>query len=86
MKNIYAVLVGILVLAISGCSKPAESVVRAGADFEVGKLFTVDSCTVYRFSDAGYSRYFTNCNGQTMTQQSAGKSSYPENISGGYYP
>jgi hypothetical protein len=35
----------------------------AGADstVRVGKLFTVDGCNVYRFSDSGYLRYFVTC-------------------------
>lgn len=30
-------------------------------DYEVSKLFTKDGCDVYRFRDAGYSRYFVKC-------------------------
>lgn len=72
-----------ILLIVSGCSQPAQSTVRAGNDFEVGKLFTVDGCTVYRFYDSGHSRYFTNCSGSTNYTTSSGKTSYPDGVAGG---
>lgn len=83
MQTLYAVLVGLAVLVLSGCSKPAESTTRVGNDFEVGKLFTVDGCTVYRFEDGGRSHYFTNCSGSTNYTISNGKTSYQAGITGG---
>lgn len=83
MKNLYAVLVGLAVLVLSGCSKPAESTTRVGNNFEVGKLFTVDGCTVYRFEDSARSHYFTNCSGSTSYTISNGKTSYQAGITGG---
>lgn len=79
-----------LTLVISGCTNKPDAtpvVVKDNvANFNVEKLFTIDNCTVYRFQD-NYTHYFTNCSGQTMTQQSyqCGKSRChrPENISGG---
>lgn len=59
---------------LSGCDKEAESTVKAGSDFNVDKLFTVDGCSVYRFYDGGRNVYFTNCPGQTQYTQSCGKS------------
>lgn len=50
-------------LVLSGCQKQAETTTRAGVEFQVDKLFTIDGCTVYRFADGGYPRYFTNCSG-----------------------
>lgn len=70
-------------LVLAGCGKPAESSVRVGSDFEVDKLFTVDGCAVYRFSDAGHLRYFTNCSGSTAYSVSSGKSSRPDGVYGG---
>lgn len=83
MKSLNAVLVGLAVLVLSGCSKPAESTTRVGNDFEVGKLFTVDGCTLYRFEDGGRSHYFTNCSGSTSYTVSNGKTSYHDGITGG---
>lgn len=58
-----------------GCNKEPEEVTRVGSDFEVGRLFTTDGCTVYRFSDGGRNVYFTNCTGSTCYsyQSSNGK-------------
>lgn len=71
------------VLMLAGCGKPAESTTRVGNDFEVGKLFTVDGCTVYRFVDGIRTHYFTNCSGSTRYTVSEGKTSYQSGITGG---
>lgn len=62
-------------LLLAGCNKEPESVQQAGSSFEVGRLFTTDGCTVYRFSDGGRNVYFTNCTGSTSSsyQTSNGK-------------
>lgn len=58
----------IATFALAGCYKPAEtsSTVGAGA-FQVERLFTYDGCTMYRFEDAGYPRYFTRCESATSS-------------------
>lgn len=75
----------LLLTALAGCrepDKPALSVV-AGT-YQVDKLFTVDSCTVYRFLDGGWTRYFTNCSGSVSWSQDCGKGCNPaQEISGG---
>jgi hypothetical protein len=68
-----------LAISMTGCaedSTPAK-VRGALADFEVGKLFDADGCTVYRFRDAGRYHYFATCDGSVMEGQthSCGKSS-----------
>jgi len=68
----YAIA-ALVLLALAGCEKPAEQSQRAGTEFIVDKLFTVDQCTVYRFADGGRSRYFTNCPGSTSYTESCGK-------------
>jgi len=52
-------------LALAGCleRRPPEARANAGVAFQVDRLFTHDGCTVYRFVDEGYSRYFTRCTG-----------------------
>lgn len=63
-------LILVIVLALVACSKRPESTTKAGVDFTVDKLFTVDGCTVYRFGDGGETHYFTNCRGTTINRTS----------------
>lgn len=60
----------ILAMALlAGCGKPAETSTAVGAEFVVDKLFTHEGCTVYRFSDGGNARYYTNCGSTAWTRQ-----------------
>jgi hypothetical protein len=77
MKKLFAVLT--LVFILTSCYKDAQSSSYEGSGFNVEFLFEKDGVKVYRFRDGGHAHYFTN-RGETMTQQSNGKSSYPENI------
>ena len=66
--------VGVLV----GCAQPPKSTIQTdNYNFELGKLFTTDGCTVYRFYDAGHYHYFTKCENsqrvETTTDGSCGK-------------
>ena len=70
MKKIFAILV---IAILAGCAKQAETSSAAGAEFVVDKLFTHEGCTVYRFTDYGNPRYFTNCSGSTAWQETCGK-------------
>lgn len=70
---IRAAAMAAVVVALAGCAKPAETASRAGVDFTVERLFTHDGCTVYRFRDLGYARYFTNCSGSASWVESCGK-------------
>jgi hypothetical protein len=70
VKTFLAILA---LAALAGCSKPAETSTVVGKEFVVDKLFTYEGCTVYRFTDAGYSRYFTNCSGSTSWTEICGK-------------
>jgi len=63
----FALLI-LVAFFISGCSKPAETVSStSNPEVNVGKLFTYDGCTVYRFGDVGYSHYFVKCEGQNSS-------------------
>ena len=66
---------------LSGCFKEPQSIERTGKDFEfqVEFLFEKDGVKMYRFFDGGHSHYFTT-SGETMTQQTSGKTSYEECI------
>jgi hypothetical protein len=66
-------LIVLAVLALTGCSKPAETSTSVGREFVVDKLFTHEGCTVYRFSDGGNKRYFTNCSDSTTWREGCGK-------------
>lgn len=64
----------LIALALSGCARHgAETKLSDNAEFDISRLFTVDGCSVYRFADGGNWRYFTNCSGTTMTNESCGK-------------
>lgn len=68
-------IIAICALLLVSCNKDAESVQQVGISFQVGRLFTTEGCTVYRFSDGGRNVYFTNCTGSTSSsyQTSNGK-------------
>lgn len=73
-------------LLLVACTEPAESTVASSnGNIPVEKLFNVDGCTVYRFQDGGYNRYFSNCksgSSEVTYQQNCGKNcSRPETIS-----
>ena len=68
-------------LAAAACatppSKPISTQVTNNEAFQVARLFEYDGCTVYRFVDAGYTRYFAKCSAPTATvswQETCGKS------------
>ena len=67
MKSIFYVMITALVVA--GCNKVPEYSSPAGREFVVDTLFTHEGCTMYRFSDGGYSRYFAKCDGDSVTAQ-----------------
>lgn len=74
----------LLIAALTGCAREAEKSAQAGRDFQVDTLFTHEGCTIYRFWDGGYSRYFTNCSGSTVYEQYYGKGQRrPDGIPGG---
>lgn len=68
----HLILIAVIAL-LAGCLKKAETSTSAGTEFVVDKLFTHEGCTVYRFSDGGNSRYYTNCQGSTAWTEQCGK-------------
>ena len=67
MKTIFYVMIA--ALAVAGCSKAPEYSSPAGREFVVDTLFTHEGCTMYRFSDGGFLRYFAKCGGESVTAQ-----------------
>lgn len=67
-------------LTLVGCNGEAETVQQTG-DFRVGRLFTIDGCTAYRFNDGGRNVYFTNCPGVTDQEYRIGKSTHQRQAS-----
>ena len=88
-KKIILTLAVLATTMVAGCEKPAEAVAHTGAGFTVERLFTHAGCTVFRFKDGGYNRYFTRCDGiaaqaTTTWQESCGKNCTREiEVSGG---
>ena len=73
-------------LLLVACTEPAESTVASSnGNIPVEKLFNVDGCTVYRFQDGGYNRYFSSCKSERSEvtyQRNCGKNCMrPETIS-----
>ena len=68
-----------IALSLTACKHEAQSVTREGIDFKVEFLFEKDGVKMYRFYDMGNYHYYTN-RGETISKQSSGKSSRPENI------
>ena len=53
-----------LLAALTGCNeKAAGASSSAGAEFRVDRMFTRDSCTVYRVSYGSWLGYFPQCDG-----------------------
>lgn len=71
-------LIGVLIAiaTLTGCNGDGAYVNAELANpsdtYNVRKLFTVDGCDVYRFSDNRYV-YFTNCQGSTSWSNNEGK-------------
>lgn len=80
-------LIILVALLLAGCAKDPEASQQVNREFKVDTLFTKDGCTVYRFTDGGSHRYFTNCRGSVAWEESrqAGKArvTYPVEVSGG---
>lgn len=67
-------------LLLSACAKkalPVESNSSNNPEIRVDTLFTKDGCTMYRFYDAGYYRYYVRCTGavssSTLWNETCGK-------------
>jgi hypothetical protein len=73
------------ILLLVGCLNEPESTESTGKDgnIKVEYLFEKDGIKIYRFYDNGLYHYFTS-NGETMTEQSTGKSTYEERIKSNY--
>ena len=63
----------LILVTLAACNGEPEIRTQVNAGFAVDKLFIYEGCTVYRFRDGGYNRYFTNCKGETFWNQSCGK-------------
>jgi hypothetical protein len=69
MTNTLSICAALLLLA--GCHKPPMAVEKVdNNEFRLERLFTHDSCSVYRFADGGRSHYYTDCRGRTTSTYS----------------
>ena len=72
----------IAVLFLGACAKDPESTKRVGIAFQVDKLFTHEDCTLYRFSDMGYPRYYAKCEKEaTVSWETGGRNNQRDVVS-----
>ena len=71
MKLFIIILLSAILLSCS--NDPIEKISSNNSSFDVYLLFEVDGCKVYRFTDGGRDRYFTNCQGSIGWNESHGK-------------
>jgi hypothetical protein len=66
---------------LSGCFNEPQSIEHTGKDdkFQIEYLFEKDGIKMYRFMDGSHYHYFTT-NGETMSEQQNGKTTYEERI------
>lgn len=78
MKKLLLIL---LIATMSGCFNEPQSIEHTGKDdkFQIEYLFEKDGIKMYRFMDGSHYHYFTT-NGETMSEQQNGKTSYEERI------
>lgn len=68
-------------IIICGCAKqPKETRQTDNPEVPVELLFEHDGYKIYRFYDDGRYHYYVTPIGSTITDQSAGKTTYPENV------
>lgn len=78
---IYIVFIVLGTILFGACNNEPMSREHIGKNdgFEVEYLFEKDDVKVYRFYDGGRFHYFTT-KGETISTQTAGKTTYSENI------
>ena len=79
LAGIIMMVTGIILMCISSCNKKPQAISMEGNGIQVEYLFEKDGIKVYRFYDGGDAHYFTS-RGETMSNQSEGKSTVQENI------
>lgn len=81
---IATVLLAIFIfIGISSCDNDAKQRVKVdNSNFNVELLFEIDGVKVYRFKDAGYSRYFTTPSGNVSWEEKHGKTNVPMEVEG----
>lgn len=56
------------------CIAPAQKrVITSNTGIKVELLYKIDDCSVYRFYDGGYPRYFSDCPGSIDWKEECGK-------------
>lgn len=61
----------IFIISLVGCEAKSVGIEPSNnAEVNVERLFDIEGCRVYRFFDAGRSRYFANCGNITTTSSS----------------
>jgi hypothetical protein len=66
-KLILAIVLSSIFFFMIGCQRDCKATVATdNPNFHVVLLFETDGCKVYRFSDSGYTLYFTTCQGSVQ--------------------
>jgi hypothetical protein len=70
MKILFLIPVLFLAGSLVACNetKPLVNKQTNNPEINVSVLFEIDGCKVYRFYDDGRNRYFTNCDGRTISE------------------
>lgn len=81
-RNALATMALALALALCSCTNtPVATEQTSNTNMTADKLFTINGCTVYRFTDNGSYHYFTDCRGSTSSRIFCGKGCYrPDEI------
>lgn len=70
MSRTIITLTALALLVACNSDRAPEASATVGVGYQVDRLFTHDGCTVYRFEDGGYKRYFTRCDGAASSDAS----------------
>jgi len=58
------ILIAAVLVTLTGCqSRPLAYVNTANPEVDLAKIFEVDGCNVYRFTDGATTKYLTTCPG-----------------------
>jgi len=81
---IATVLLAVFIfIGMASCENTAKQQVEVNnSNFNVELLFEVDGVKVYRFKDAGYSRYFTTPSGTVSWDEKHGKTNVSMEVEG----
>jgi len=72
MINVLRILL-VMVFLVSCSEDPISETGTDNPNIKIDLLFNHNGCSVYRFRDGGYSRYFSDCSGSISSRVYCGK-------------